>query len=102
MSALAALGHALSRSVCSPTYRFSSSKSSLALPDQDFRPGDHGACPAVATAPVFVLLVDGGRHAVRPVLPEGPCGEPRAEVRDALDSLDFSVVKEFSYRQPAS
>lgn len=75
--------------------------SAIDLPDQDFGFGSNAACPAVATSPVFVLLVDARRHAVRPVLPEEPCGEPRAEVIEALNGLHFSVVKEFSYRELA-
>lgn len=70
----------------------------LTLPDQAFDPRDEEACAAVYRPPLYLLLLDGRQHAYRPVVPEDPCGDPRAEVVAALDELRPTVV---TYTLPA-
>lgn len=59
----------------------------LALPDREFV--GSGACPAYATSPVAVLLMDRAGRTVRVHLPEDACGRPRAAVAAELSALTY-------------
>lgn len=50
----------------------------------------------VSTTPPYLLLVDAGRWAVRPRLPEGPCGDPRAEVLAAIRGLALTETERYT------
>ncbi len=52
----------------------------LELPDLALAPGSRAACAAVHEAPTYLLLLEERGAAVRPHLPQEPCGRPRAEV----------------------
>ena len=73
--------------------------SALTLPDQAFPPNSHYACAAVARIPTYLLLVDGRNRAVRPVLPQDPCQDPRNEVDEAIKGLDVRQVDSYTYRE---
>lgn len=73
--------------------------SSLTLPDQKFDPRDHAACGANYTPPVYLLLIDAKKHAYRPYLPASPCGEPRAEVKAAIEGLTPTKVTTYTFNK---
>lgn len=62
-------------------------KPSDPLPDDEL-------CPAVAYVPPYFLLVDADGRALVPAVPTSACGQPRPEVEDFLDGLDYRVVAE--------
>lgn len=68
----------------------------LNLPDQRFHPRGNTACAANYEPPVYLLLIDKAGKAIQPQLPADPCGRPRAEVVQAIQSVQLS--KEIKYR----
>jgi hypothetical protein len=75
---------------------------SLELPDQVLAPGSHLACPAVATAPVYLILVDAEGDALAPRLPESPCGSPRDEVARALADVQWTEHGTYRFEMPVT
>lgn len=74
---------------------------SLDLPDQEFTPGSHMACAAVATAPEYLILVDAHGKAFSPRLPQSPCSDPRDEVARAVADLPWGQPKTYRFKTPA-
>lgn len=74
---------------------------SLLLPDQEFTPGSHMACSAVATAPEFLILVDANGQAFSPRLPQTPCSDPRDEVARATADLPWAEHKSYHFKTSA-
>lgn len=68
----------------------------LNLPDQRFHPRGNTACAANYEPPVYLLLIDKAGKAIQPQLPADPCGRPRAEVVQAIQSVQLS--EEVKYR----
>lgn len=69
----------------------------VALPDQEFT-SDRSACPADYTTKPFLLLVDTRKRAVRPHLPEDPCGDLRPEVSTAISTLRVTEIDRYTFR----
>jgi hypothetical protein len=55
---------------------------------------DGEICPAVAYIAPYFLLVDADGRALVPAVPTNACGQPRPEVKDFLDELDYRVLAE--------
>jgi hypothetical protein len=56
-------------------------------------PPENGACTDELISMPFFALVDAAGDAIAPMVPTGPCGQPKKAVRDALAALPFRVVK---------
>lgn len=65
-------------------------------------PPNDGVCPAIGYVVPYFLLVDANGQALLPAVPTGPCGEPRAEVKDFLDALDYRTLVETRLAQTQS
>jgi hypothetical protein len=75
---------------------------SLELPDQELAPGSHRACPAVATAPTYLILVDAEGEALAPRLPGSPCGDPREEVARAIADVQWTKHRTYRFETPVT
>jgi hypothetical protein len=63
----------------------------LRLPPPERDDSGDTVCPAVATAPVTLALVDAAGRAVLPAVPATACGQPLPEVTAALEALSWTT-----------
>lgn len=74
---------------------------SLDLPDREFTTESRAACPAVAIAPEYLILVNADGKAFSPRLPQSPCNDPRDEVGRATADLPWAKYKTYRFDTPA-